>query len=142
MNQKTGHDAADWQRFVLRETLALAVPMHMAELERCSPEVFTAIAGDAATVIGSHGDALQFGGKQCAPAFNALARGLAAAALIAWGGVTFQGLHWCAVPGCTDPDADHPQPVEPRPVPAAFARNLNERPTTDLKLPEPAEEAA
>jgi hypothetical protein len=131
------HDAADWQRFVLLETLSLAVPMHMIELQRCSPEALAALATDAATFIGSHGDALQFGGKKCAPAFNQLARGLAAAALIAWGGVTFQGLHWCTVPGCTSQDADHPQPVQPQPVPAAFASSLNTRSVTDLHLPEP-----
>lgn len=134
------HDAVEWQRFVLRETLALAVPMHMIELGWLSPDALTTIASNAATAIGSHGDALQFGGKECAPAFNQLARGLAAAALITWGGVTFQGLHWCAIPGCADPDADHPQPVEPRPLPDEIS--LNDRPLTDLPLPEPDTEAA
>lgn len=131
------HDAADWQRFVLLETLSLAVPMHMIELKRCSPKALAAIASDAATFIGSHGDALQFGGKKCAPAFNQLARGLAAAALIAWGGVTFQGLHWCVVPGCTSPDAEHPQPVQADPIPADVARSPNARTIADLHLPEP-----
>lgn len=131
------HDAADWQRFVLLETLDLAVPMHMVELQRHSPDALSGIASEAATFIGSYGDALQFGGKKCAPAFNQLARGLAAAALIAWGGVTFQGRHWCTMPGCTSPDADHPQPVNPQPIPADFARALNERPLTDLHLPDP-----
>ncbi|MET8585677.1 hypothetical protein ABZX39_33140 [Streptomyces collinus] len=131
------HDADSWQRFVLLETLDLAVPMHMVELQRCSPEALCGIASEAATFVGSHGDALQFGGKKCAPAFNQLARGLAAAALIAWGGVTFQGLHWCTVPGCTGPDTDHPQPVNPQPVPADIARALNARPITDLHLPDP-----
>lgn len=131
------HDAVEWQRFVLLETLTLAVPMHMVDLRRYTPDELAVVASQAASFIGSHGDALQFGGKQCAPAFNELARGLAAAALSAWGGVTFQGLHWCCIPGCTNPDADHPQPfperVTPEPVP---------RPVVDLHLPEPAEEAA
>lgn len=138
----TRHDAVEWQRFVLRETLTLAVPMHMHELRRCDPNFLAEIASQAATTIGSHGDALQFGGKQCAAAFNALARGLAATALIAWGGATFQGLHWCTVPHCAGPDGDHPQPVEPNPVPAAFTDSLNTRPIVDLNLPEPTSEEA
>lgn len=131
----TSHNAADWQRFVLLETLSLAVPMHMIELGRCTPDTLTEIATEAASFIGSHGDSLQFGGKQCAPAFNQLARGLAASALTAWGGVTFQGLHWCALPGCTNRDADHPQPYPTHAEPAP-------RPIVDLHLPEPTEEAA
>jgi hypothetical protein len=88
------------QRMVLRETLALAVPMHMVELHDLPAERLAAVASAAAITIGSHGDTLQYGGKHCAEAFNALARGLAAAALIADGGVDFCGLHWCADPHC------------------------------------------
>ncbi|MEU1787064.1 hypothetical protein ABZ553_14565 [Streptomyces sparsogenes] len=88
------------QRTVLLETLRLAVPMHMIELEPLAPEHRAEIASRCATVIGSHGDALQFGGKHCAEAFNALARGLAAAALTAPGGVDALGEHWCADPWC------------------------------------------
>lgn len=90
----------EMQRMVLLETLRLAVPMHITELRPVAPEQRAAIASRCATVLGSHGDALQFGGKHCAEAFNALARGLAAAALTAPGGIDALGGHWCAVPGC------------------------------------------
>ncbi|WP_255951589.1 hypothetical protein [Streptomyces odontomachi] len=125
-------EAADIQRFVLLETLRLAVPMHMVEMRHWSPAALSAVAGDSAETVGSHGDALQFGGKHCAEAFNALARGLASTALTAWGGVTWQGLHWCTVPDCVGPDGDHPNPfpelVKPAPAP---------RPIFDLHLPDP-----
>jgi hypothetical protein len=85
---------------VLRETLRLAVPLHMRELRDRPARILAAIASQAATTIGSHGDALQYGGKHCAQAFSALARGLAAAALTVEGGVDFQGLHWCRIPNC------------------------------------------
>lgn len=88
------------QRMVLWETLALAVPMHIVELHGLPAERLAAIASNAATTIGSHGDSLQFGGKHCATTFNALARGLAATALTAAGGVDFLDLHWCADPHC------------------------------------------
>lgn len=97
---KTSDVATDTQHMVLRETLRLAVPMHVVEMQHLEPHHLTAIASNSATVVGSHGDALQFGGKHCAKAFNALARGLAAAALTAQGGVDFIGLHWCADPRC------------------------------------------
>ncbi|MFJ9378940.1 hypothetical protein [Streptomyces sp. NPDC101455] len=98
--------------WVLIETLALAVPFHMIELANQSPEQLVAIASTSVSVIGPKGDALQFGGQKgaAAEAFNALARGLAAVALTAWGGVTFAGEHWCSVLGCPGADADHPQP--------------------------------
>lgn len=92
--------AAEAQQMVLRETLRLAVPMHMVELCGLDPDHLAAIASHAATAIGSHGDALQYGGKHCREAFNALARGLAAAALTADGGVDYGGQHWCADPRC------------------------------------------
>jgi hypothetical protein len=80
------------------------VPLHILELRRWSPERRAAAAADAATTIGSHGDALLFGGRQCAETFNALALGLA---LLAHqpGGVAFAGEHWC-----TDPHAGCPSP--------------------------------
>lgn len=104
--------AAETQRTVLRETLRLAVPMWMVEVDGLPLDMLTGIATASAVTVGTHGDDLQFGGKHTRDAFNALARGLAVAALVAWGGVTYEGLHWCATPGCRDPgDADaHPQP--------------------------------
>jgi len=112
----------DMQRMVLLETLRLAVPMHIAELRPLAPERRAAIASRCATVLGSHGDALQFGGKHCAEAFNALARGLAAAALTAPGGIDALGGHWCADPSCRAghrfDHADDEPPVEPPTIPA------------------------
>lgn len=100
MTRPSEVEAAEYQRMVLRETLALAVPLHMVELHGLPPHRLAGIASDAATTIGSHGDALQYGGKHCAGAFNTLARGLAAAALTADGGIDFAGHHWCADPYC------------------------------------------
>ncbi|WP_144385767.1 hypothetical protein [Streptomyces sp. SAJ15] len=128
----------EMQRFVLLETLRLAVPEHMDDLRGFTPEQRCEIAKACAAIVGSHGDALQFGGKHCAEAFNALARGLAAAALTAWGGVTFDGLHWCAIPGCADANADHPQPHPER----APRRSVPKpRTVVDLHLPEPDQAA-
>ena len=93
-------DTGVFQRTVLVETLRLAVPMHMAELHGQPLGVLAGLASKAATTIGSRGDDLQFGGRHCAQAFNALARGLAAAALTAEGGADYAGLHWCADPWC------------------------------------------
>ncbi|MFF7411585.1 hypothetical protein [Streptomyces lydicus] len=120
---------ATWhQQMVLRETLTLAVPMHMADLHGLPPRMLAAIASDSATTIGSRGDVLQFGGKHCADTFNALARGLAAAALTADGGVDFAGQHWCADPYCRAasrfdhaPDVDDAELPEPPPVPVPRA---------------------
>ena len=93
-------EAMTTQHMVLRETLGLAVPMHMAELDGLSVEHLCLVASTASEVIGSHGDALQLGGKHCREAFNALARGLAAAALVTPGGIDFIGRHWCADSRC------------------------------------------
>lgn len=126
-------ERTEWQRSVLLETLELAVPLHMAELRDLPADTLADIAAAAGTTVGCHGDDLQFGGKHCAPTFNALARGLAATALTAWGGVTWQGLHWCTIPGCTSPDADHPQPHPTPPPPLPW----HARPITDVHLPDP-----
>lgn len=71
-------------------TLELAVPLHIDKLRRCDDQQRMAIAQDSADVIAAHGDDLQYGGKHCAETFNALARGLAAAAYQP-GGITFAG---------------------------------------------------
>jgi hypothetical protein len=96
----------NWQ---LIEALRLAVPLHMLELRQLTARERAEIARACAATVASHGDDLQFGGRHARDAFNALARGLAAAALTAWGGVTFAGVHWCTVPSCPGPDADHPR---------------------------------
>ncbi|MGW4550018.1 hypothetical protein ACWEN4_27285 [Streptomyces violaceorubidus] len=97
----------------LLETLRLAVPLHIAELRDRPTDVLVAIASQSASVVGSKGDVLQFHSPKrgaAAEAFNALARGLAAAAIVTHGGVTFAGSHWCTVRACPGPDVDHPQP--------------------------------
>ncbi|MFJ7205600.1 hypothetical protein ACIQWR_18935 [Streptomyces sp. NPDC098789] len=102
------------ENVVLVESLRAAVPLHMMQLGSHSPEELVRIAGESATVVGSQGDVLQFRSTkrgQTAKAFNALARGLAAGALLARGGATFAGLHWCTVPHCPGPDAEHPEPT-------------------------------
>ncbi|MEV8335072.1 hypothetical protein [Streptomyces niveus] len=107
-------ESAAAQNVTLVETLRIAVPLHIAELSRLKPAALQRLAVEAAGVIGSKGDVLQFVSPkkgEAAQAFNALARGLAAASLIAWGGVTFAGLHWCTVRACPGPDGEHPEPV-------------------------------
>ena len=81
---------------VLIETLQLAVPLYIVELRRMLPARRQAIAREASALIAERGDVLQFGGKEgtTAGAFNALAKGLAAAAYQP-GGVKFAGQHWC-----------------------------------------------
>ncbi|WP_157876173.1 hypothetical protein [Peterkaempfera griseoplana] len=111
----------------------MAVPLWMDQLRNCTPEQVLARASRCATVVGSQGDALQFGGKGCATAFNALAEGLACAALTAQGGVDFVGLHWCTRPACRAASrydhADEYPATTPATVPAP-------RPVVDLHLPE------
>jgi hypothetical protein len=125
--------AADHQHMVLRATLQFAVPMHMIELQRLPVDMLPGIASASATTVGFHGDALQYGGKHCAEAFNALARGLAAAALTADGGVDFAGLHWCTIRNCRarrrfDHADDTPERPDPEPAPP--------RPIVDVHLPD------
>lgn len=104
---------------VLLTTLQLAVPMHIEEMRHLDGEQLADVGRACVVVVGEKGDVLQYGGPGCREAFNALARALAAAALCAWGGITFCDLHWCSSPGCAAVDDDHPQPWPwtPRAVP-------------------------
>lgn len=138
MSRPSETAATEHQQMVLRESLNLAVPLHMVELHGLPPHMLAGIASDAATTIGSHGDALQYGGKHCAGAFNALARGLAAAALTADGGVDFAGRHWCAA-YCRAtsrydhaPDIDDAKPPKGPVVPAP--RAIHDVPLTGTHL--------
>jgi hypothetical protein len=97
---------------VLGETLRFTVPFHIAEVRDRPVAWLVGEAKRAATILATHGDDMQFGGKHSGEAFNALARGLACAALVADGGVTYAGLHWCRDPLCRDPAADHPVDVD------------------------------
>ncbi|GAA3032617.1 hypothetical protein FHS39_002539 [Streptomyces olivoverticillatus] len=102
---------------LLMAALGAAVPLHMMKLRRLSSPQCAAIARQCVETIGFQGDALQYGGKGCAEAFNALARGLAALALTADGGVTFAGTHWCRRTGCRDLHGDHPTRYTDHPLP-------------------------
>lgn len=129
MTRPSQTDALEAQRTALRETLRVAVPLHIIELRGLPLDMLLGISARCAGIVGEKGDILQFkGGKrgETAEVFNALARGLAAAALVADGGVDFIGLHWCAIPGCRSTARfDHaggadehwpPEPSRARPI--------------------------
>jgi hypothetical protein len=78
----------------LMTALDAAVPLHILLMRDWRPSQRINEAHWASGVIAAKGDVLQYGGKGAAGAFNALARGLAAAAYQP-GGVTFAGRHWC-----------------------------------------------
>ena len=125
----TPDPAEQWRRTLLRETLRLAVPRHKDGLDGLPLDVLIGIASAASATVAVHGDDLLYGGRYCAETFNAVARGLAAAALIAQGGIDYMDLHWCAIPHCRmthrfdhadDPEPPGwpkpPEPPPPRPV--------------------------
>ncbi|MFI0822235.1 hypothetical protein ACH4TX_41630 [Streptomyces sp. NPDC021098] len=90
----------DMQQMLLQTALLMAVPTEMDKLRPLTPQQRCEIAKQSAGIVAQHSDDLQAGGDHCAQAFTALARGLAAAALTAPGGIDYQGQHWCTVPGC------------------------------------------
>lgn len=89
--------AESMQREVLRMTLAIAVPLRIAEVRAWTTDRRLATARTCADVIGAHGDDLQFGGKHCADAFNKLALGIACCAFQP-GGIKFLDDHYEAQP--------------------------------------------
>lgn len=119
---------------VLIQTLQLVVPWHIDEMRALDNDQLTHIARTCGAIVAEKGDDLLFGGTHCQDAFTALARALAAAALAAWGGVTFAGLHWCPTRGCRSRDDDHPQPWPwtPRTVPPP--RQVQDVPVADAVL--------
>ena len=120
MTRPSQAEAASAQQLVLVETLRLAVPLWMRELHDHPVEQLLAAAAADSVTVGSYGDDLQYGGKHCADAFHALARGLAISALLADGGVDFLGLHWCAAPGCQATSRfDHAPTAPPPEAPTA-----------------------
>jgi hypothetical protein len=72
-------------------SLEVAVPIRIEEIRGWTAEQRMEHGRGLATVIASHGDDLQYGGKHCVDAFVALANALACLAY-APGGVTFSGL--------------------------------------------------
>ncbi|MFF9481376.1 hypothetical protein [Streptomyces sp. NPDC014733] len=98
-------------RMLLVEALRVAVPLCMMELDSRDSGELTRIAQASGTHLGSHGDRLLFRSQkkgETAEAFNRLAQGLAAAALLAPDGIGFADLHWCPEAACPGPDVGHP----------------------------------
>jgi hypothetical protein len=85
----------------LVETLRLAVPFHIAEIRtwNLTDNQFHSRLSTAATAVGTYGDVLLYGAKsgksrrRIAEAFNALALGIAASAMVP-GGIHYGGVHW------------------------------------------------
>lgn len=89
--------ADDPRDVALVESLAFFVPMWRDEIRDLTDEQRVARAKRCSSIVGSLGDALQFGSRQAGrvtEVFNALAEGLACAAYQP-GGITFAGRHWC-----------------------------------------------
>ncbi|MEV2277755.1 helix-turn-helix transcriptional regulator [Nocardiopsis sp. NPDC049922] len=90
----TTHDPA------LVEGLRVAVPLHILQLTGHSRAELLVVCSNTGRETGHKGDGLQFlakssgGRRTAAQAFNALARGLAAATHLN-GAVDAYGLHWC-----------------------------------------------
>jgi hypothetical protein len=90
---------------LLQATLAVAVPLRIAEMPTGDTDYLRARCEGVADLLGEHGTALLWRekprvvrGKQLpgtAEVFNALVDALAAMALLADGGVTWLGLHFC-----------------------------------------------
>jgi hypothetical protein len=85
------------QREVMLISLEAAVPLWIERLRHVPADLLRERASHLADVVAEKGDVLQYGGKGCAEAFNAVAEGLAALAYCP-GGVTFCGLHWEVTP--------------------------------------------
>jgi len=89
---------------LLRTCLELSVPIWIEKLRDRDPSYILERARECGQHISERGDVLQFRGKtpkeraKTAEAFNRLAEGLACAALVAPGGVTFLGTTWAATP--------------------------------------------
>lgn len=106
----------------LTETLAFAVPLYMAELVALPPSErgprARGWASQGARVLGSAGDVLQFGGGRpgrAGLAFEALARGLAAGAVLT-GEARCAGLVWTPPPrSCWAAEPERTRPAR-RPV--------------------------
>jgi hypothetical protein len=85
----------------LVETLRLAVPLHLVQInaEGLTSNQVQARLSKAAGAIGTYGDLLLYGGRTAksrehtAEAFNALAYGIAVAAMQP-GGIHYGGVHW------------------------------------------------
>lgn len=81
------------QNPVLLAALDAAVPLWILEFRELPREEVLGRARGLEEVIAAHGDDLLFGGRRCAEAFNAVAKGIAALSFCP-GGVTVFGRHW------------------------------------------------
>ncbi|MEU6562527.1 hypothetical protein [Nocardia nova] len=90
----TGSPAAERFNDNLANVLIALVPLCIAETRSWPDHKIRREANTAADVIGSHGDDLQFGGRQRGPALHALAMAFALLAR-AEGGITTFGVHAC-----------------------------------------------
>ncbi|GAA3762406.1 hypothetical protein HDA32_005824 [Spinactinospora alkalitolerans] len=90
---------------LLAAMLPTAVLTALPEVAGLTTRERRALAERSADALTAHGDDLVYGGRDCAPTFAALARGLAAAALQP-GGVTYAGHHFCVRP---HRDCPHPK---------------------------------
>lgn len=80
---------------ILPGFLDLAVPLEMQRMSNLDPSTLSRVARDARETVAAKGDVIQFRAPGTAAATAALIRALAALALTAEGGVTFDGHHWC-----------------------------------------------
>lgn len=81
---------------LLATMLQALVPLRMAELRfGHSREQLAELGRAQSDVIGSCGDSLLYRTEDTTRAFKALLTGIACAALLADGGITVLGLHWC-----------------------------------------------
>lgn len=86
---------------LLRIALEAAVPLWIEKLKNQPVDYLLERARECGQVIAERGDIIQFRSKKkgaSAEAFNKLAEGLACAAIISPGGVTFLGTTWTAKP--------------------------------------------
>ncbi|WP_329013149.1 hypothetical protein OG271_03880 [Micromonospora rifamycinica] len=126
--------------------LQAAVPLWILDLAALPPALrddrIRRWAADSADTVAHKGDILQFrGGKrgETAAVFNALARGIAAAAYLP-GGITAFGEHWCVNHAeCLDADrqaADRPPLLTADTTPEPATPTYQGRPVVGLPLPE------
>lgn len=91
--------AIEKEMSLLLTMLDVAVPMAVMRFQeqRLSHQQVINLAGHLGEVLGENGDVLQFGGKGCAEAFAAIAKGLAACSFSP-GGVRFVNRSWQSDP--------------------------------------------
>jgi hypothetical protein len=97
-------DTSNLQRELLKAALAAGVPLRIAEYQRDQRDALWLLerARWAGDMVAHHGDALMYRTKRSkhspstADVCNALIEGVAAAALLAQGGITFLDLHFDA----------------------------------------------